>query len=268
MKPDKEGRKLFTMKANTVKSFYHKSSLLSNVKIAQDIYILEFAWEFTPPRAGQFFMLQPKAAGTFLPRPVSVYNYETGKKSVSFLVQTKGAGTKSFAEMTVGDATMLCGPLGNTFGEHLSLPSGKIALAGGGAGIAPLTFFAGVCAGQKIPFTFYAGFKSTPFGVSKNQTAPNTLEIVTEDGSTGRKGLITEYLDACDFSAVFACGPLPMLKAVAEKCRAAGTPCYVSMEQRMACGVGACLGCTITTKKGNKRCCKDGPIFNAEELFF
>jgi NAD(P)H-flavin reductase len=87
------------------------------------------------------------------------------------------------------------------------------------------------------------------------------------------KGRIPDYLDPSQYRAVFACGPVPMLKAVAAKCKQAGTPCYVSMEQRMACGVGACLGCTIKTTarqsgEANRHCCTDGPIFNAEEVIF
>ncbi|MDR3248072.1 MAG: dihydroorotate dehydrogenase, partial [Treponema sp.] len=76
------------------------------------------------------------------------------------------------------------------------------------------------------------------------------------------------FVDYQDYAAVFACGPTPMLKAVAEKSKAAGVPCFISMEARMACGAGACLGCTIATTGGNRRCCADGPIFPAEEVLF
>jgi NAD(P)H-flavin reductase len=90
--------------------------------------------------------------------------------------------------------------------------------------------------------------------------------IITEDGSLGEKGLVTDFLVPARYAAVFACGPLPMLRAVYQKCAVNGVPCYVSMETRMACGVGACLGCRINTKQGNRRCCKDGPVFDAGNI--
>ena len=92
--------------------------------------------------------------------------------------------------------------------------------------------------------------------------------IATENGKEGLKGRIPDFLEAEKYSAVCACGPEPMLKAVAEKCKKAGTPCFISLERHMACGAGACLGCTVKTINGNRRCCADGPIFNAEEIIF
>jgi NAD(P)H-flavin reductase len=121
----------------------------------------------------------------------------------------------------------------------------------------------------------YAGFKT---GFKKMEEkhlllGPAMLEaektiIATEDGKEGQKGRIPDFLEPENYAAVCACGPEPMLKAVAVKCKAAGVPCFVSMGRVMACGVGACLGCTVHTVNGNRRCCADGPIFNAEELIF
>jgi NAD(P)H-flavin reductase len=92
--------------------------------------------------------------------------------------------------------------------------------------------------------------------------------IATEDGTMGHTGRIPEFLDPSGYAAVYACGPEPMLRAVAVSAKQAGVPCFVSLERHMACGVGACLGCTVRTARGNRRCCADGPIFNAEEVFF
>jgi NAD(P)H-flavin reductase len=129
-------------------------------------------------------------------------------------------------------------------------------------GIAPL----GALARELEPrsFDFYAGFKDAQYGLEG--LSARTLVIATEDGSGGRRGLIPDFFSPGAYSVVYACGPLPMLKALYRSCRAAGVPCYVSMEEHMACGVGACLGCRVETRKGNRRCCADGPIFDAEDL--
>jgi NAD(P)H-flavin reductase len=92
--------------------------------------------------------------------------------------------------------------------------------------------------------------------------------VATEDGCEGCTGRIPDYLEGADYSAVYACGPEAMLRAVAKSCENAGTPCWLSLERRMACGVGACLGCTVATKAGNRRCCADGPIFSSQEVIF
>jgi NAD(P)H-flavin reductase len=92
--------------------------------------------------------------------------------------------------------------------------------------------------------------------------------VASEDGSEGKKGRIPDFLDPAEYAAVCACGPSAMLKAVAARSAAANVPCFVSIERRMACGVGACLGCTVKTKNGNRRCCADGPVFPAGEIVF
>jgi NAD(P)H-flavin reductase len=139
---------------------------------------------------------------------------------------------------------------------------GKIALVAGGVGIAPLSALGDELGGG---FDLYAGFRSRPFGLEFLEKKAGRLVIASEDGSGGRKGRIPDFLEAGEYRAVFACGPEPMLRALAEKC--GGVPCYISMERYMACGVGACLGCTVETAGGNRRCCADGPIFPAGDIF-
>ena len=117
-----------------------------------------------------------------------------------------------------------------------------------------------------IPYDLYAGFRSCSFGLEN--VRPRTLVVAAEDGSGGKKGRIPDFFKPDGYCAVFACGPEPMLKAVGNKCAASGTPCFVSMEKHMACGVGACLGCRVKTKDGNRSCCSDGPIFSFGELCF
>jgi len=264
--------------------------------------------KIVPPKAGQFFMIKPKRSGVFLGRPVSVamwepaikdqdyirrkaktkknpyYRYLTGKflesDTVRFMIARRGKGTQELTQMNIGEEAELVGPLGNAWTDFFPNYIGKpVALVSGGIGIAPMFALLGEMEiDEETPrpqFDFYAGFK-TGFKTDDEKhallgpvyTGVRELILATENGKSGLKGRIPDFLEPEKYSAVFACGPEPMLKAVAVKCKAAGVPCYVSMEKRMACGVGACLGCTVKTGSGNRRCCADGPIFNADEVVF
>jgi NAD(P)H-flavin reductase len=214
--------------------------------------------------AGQFFMIKPARTPVFLGRPVSVFS----ASPLTFVIARKGKGTEAVCAMRPGEEAELTGPLGNRFADFLpvtpsapALPA-RIALAGGGIGTAPLSAFAAELRGANRPYHFFAGFKTKAAVIPHDETRDN-FTVITEDGSEGAKGVVTDFLNPAEYTAVFACGPLPMLYAVSRSCAARGVPCFVSMEKRMACGVGACLGCTITTGTGNKRCCKDGPVFDA-----
>jgi len=219
-------------------------------------------------------MIKPKQSTVFLGRPISVNKWESD--TVSFLIVRRGQGTLELAAMRIGDEAELIGPLGNAWEDFL--PSAKkndskpIALVGGGIGIAPLIALQSETRGHV--FDFYAGFKKEFKKEEKrillgaDILEANKIIIATENGKDGHKGLITKFLKPEQYAAVCACGPEPMLKVVAAQCRAAGVPCFISMERRMACGVGACLGCTVRTDSGNRRCCADGPIFKADEVIF
>jgi NAD(P)H-flavin reductase len=163
--------------------------------------------------------------------------------------------------------------LGNRFADFLPEKTAglRVALLGGGIGAAPIFLFARELRQKNIDHVVWAGFKSGEAAIPRNEDCPatddgNALVITTEDGSLGRKGLVTDFPVPSHYDAVFACGSLPMLHAIGQKCAASGTPCFVSMEKRMACGVGACLGCRIETKQGGKHCCKDGPVFDAKDI--
>jgi NAD(P)H-flavin reductase len=254
--------------------------LIDNTSINDEIFRLDFVWKSTTqtqlasPKAGQFFMVKPKRSAVFLARPISVANFESD--TVRFLIARRGNGTLELAAMHTGDEAELIGPLGNTWADFLTTvknENGKpIALIGGGIGIAPL--LALLCEKLKYHFDFYAGFKKGLRSVEKNNLlgaayleAHNVI-IAAEDSKEGLKGRIPDFLEPEKYAAICACGPQPMLKAVVAKCAAAAVPCFISMERRMACGTGACLGCTVKTVNGNRRCCTDGPIFKAEEVIF
>jgi len=257
--------------------------------VTVDTIRLEFFWPGPAPRPGQFFLIKPRRTGAFLPRPFSVAGWKARKQkapaknqgqrgvdgggTLRFLVAMKGRGSRELAAMRPGEEAELTGPLGNTWPLEL-IPRGPVALIAGGIGIAPLLALASEL--EKKPnasvhepdgfvFDFYAGFKSGAFG---QKLKARNLIIATEDGSQGLKGRITEFFNPTGYKVVFACGPEPMLKTVVDICFDARVPCFMSVEKHIACGVGACLGCTVKTTGGNRRCCVDGPVFNAEELCF
>jgi NAD(P)H-flavin reductase len=195
--------------------------------------------------------------------------------------------------MGEGEEAEVTGPLGNAWEGFLPPEAKRVALIAGGVGAAPLLAFARELSAPREKsspgFDFYAGFKTAVPGNERFrrrrdavspvewlvtgavQDARQTL-IATEDGSQGKKGRIPDFLEPADYDAVFACGPEAMLKAVARRCKTPAkggraVPCFVSLERHMACGVGACLGCTVRTATGNRRCCADGPIFSAGDVF-
>jgi len=191
---------------------------------------------------------------------------------LQFLVTRRGKGSRDIVDIRPGEEAELIGPLGNCWplddippdyykGKHVA---GPVALVGAEVGIAPLLALATEL-GKKT-YDFYAGFRNVSYGL--DSIKPKAHIIATDDGSLGVKGPIQDYFTPKGYCRVFACGPEPMLKAVADVCIAGGVPCFISIEKQMACGVGACLSCKVHTIKGARRCCTDGPIFNAEEICF
>jgi dihydroorotate dehydrogenase (NAD+) catalytic subunit len=223
------------------------------------------------PEPGQFYLVKKSGSGVQFGRPISVYHAErteAKKLRVQFLILEKGKGTKEICHLSKGDFVHLSGPMGNTF----EAPSGnreKICICGGGIGIAPVANFA-----SSLPensYDFYASFKSGSYGIEKIRA--ENLFITTDDGSAGTKGMLSEIFTAESvrekgYSLIYACGPSPMLAYVQRVARESGVKCFLSVEKKMLCGEGACLGCSIKTRVGNRRVCKDGPVFDGEILEF
>ena len=189
-----------------------------------------------------------------------------------FLVVRRGRGSRELVDLRPGEEAELSGPFGNSWAQagipEVSAAS-PVALVAGGVGIAPLLAYIPEL-GERT-FDLYAGFRTGSFGLENLKSqAPKlrSLIVSTEDGSEGLKGQIPDFFIPSGYSRVLVCGPEPMLKVVGDACIASNVPCFVSVERHMACGVGACLGCTVKTIGGNRRCCTDGPIFSAEELCF
>jgi NAD(P)H-flavin reductase len=246
--------------------------LEKNTSVTDEYFILEFAWIKPVPKAGQFFMIKPIRSSVLLPRPVSIFEYNTDKKSVKFLIRKKGKGTEELSLLQTGEKVQLTGPLGNCWADFLP-ENGKAALVGGSAGVAPLAAL--VAEKPHFYFHFYAGFRKG-FREKEHENAimgtavkANRFSISAEDGGNALNGRIVDFLfSPQDFDVIFGCGPMPMMSALKKKCEDKNVPCFLSLESRFACGTGACLGCTINTTSGNRRCCKEGPIFNSREVIF
>lgn len=220
------------------------------------------------PVPGQFYMIHAKRSNCLLGRPISVYHAEKKNGTyVEFLILKKGKGTEELVSLEKDDDITLLGPLGNIF--PVPAKGSKVCIVGGGIGVAPVAGFA-----ESLPaasYDFFASFKSGSYGLD-NVKADN-LVITTDDGSVGVHGMLPSALTADtlksgNYSAVYACGPTPMLRYVKQIAEEAGIQAWLSMEARMACGMGVCLGCTIPTTQGYKRCCKDGPVFDGKLLDF
>ena len=246
--------------------------LRSNLSVTNEYFILQFSWDSSSPKAGQFFMIRPVRSSVFLPRPISIFEYDKDRKIVKFLIQKKGKGTEELFNLQTGEKVQLTGPLGNCWSDFLP-ENGKAALVGGSAGVAPLAAL--VAEKPDYYFHFFAGFRKG-FREKEHENAimgsalkAKKFSIAAEDGGNALNGRIVDFIfQPEDFDVIFGCGPLPMLNALKKKCEAKNVPCFLSMESRFACGVGACLGCTIHTSGGNRRCCKEGPIFSAGEITF
>ena len=249
--------------------------LIANQTINADTFVLSVKWDGPAPKAGQFFMIKPQRCSVFLPRPISIFEYNLDLGIVKFLIAKIGRGTEELFHIKPGDKIRLTGPFGNAWEKFLPgdvLNYGrKAGLIGGSVGVAPLAAL--VAEKPELNFYFLAGFKN---GFNNNEEESATLGsaekakklvLSAEDGKNALPGKITDYLfDLDTFSIIFACGSIALLNAVYKKCKEKNIPCFVSMESRMACGAGACFGCTISTVNGNSRCCSDGPIYKASEV--
>jgi dihydroorotate dehydrogenase electron transfer subunit len=218
---------------------------------------------FPAHRPGQFAMLRLDPSGTrldpLLPRPMAIYRRE-GQR-LEFRFQVVGRGTRVLAELAPGASLSLVGPLGNGF----ELPRGRALLIGGGTGIASLYELARQL-GPRARVALGARSRAALLGLADFEALGVELELATEDGSAGRRGLVTEGLQPRAGEELLACGPLPMLRAVRALGRAAGARSWVSLESPMACGFGICLGCVVPTRAGYRYVCTHGPVFDGAEL--
>lgn len=235
------------------------AKILTNRKVDQDFYLMTVKQE-NQARMGQFYMLRAWNTYPVLSRPISVFHAK--EDQVSFLYKVVGKGTEIFTALKEGDEIILDGPHGNGFPELEGKK--KIALVGGGVGIAPLYLAADTYkkADPSCQVDVYLGFSGAPILQEEYQAVAD--RVVVNVG-----GFVTDDIDPTAYDAIVTCGPGIMMKVLYEKCKTTGAsaPLYVSMENRMACGIGACLVCTCKTAGGNKKVCKDGPVFLGSEVF-
>lgn len=234
--------------------------ITDNKKIAEKTYFMSLEGDTSAiTKPGQFINI--KLDGFFLRRPISVCDCENGKLSIIYKVV--GNGTKKMSELPVGAELDILSGLGN--GYDTSKSGDCPVLIGGGVGVPPMYLLCKKLVSEGKKATVILGFNSEKevFGVDEFKATGAEVYVTTADGSVGTKGFVTDVLKNLDYTYFYTCGPMPMFKAIESIAKTSG---QYSFEERMGCGFGACMGCTCKTKYGNKRICKDGPVFEREEI--
>lgn len=248
------------------------SRVIFNKKLTGDVFELSLeAPEITKEfKAGQFVMLYLEDGVHLLPRPISICDGESGV--LRLVIRKVGYGTDYFSKLSTGDEISILGPLGNSF----ALSHGSSVIFGGGVGIPPM-----LCTAKALyekyseKVTAVLGFRDSNTFLTEDFTEYADVIICTDDGSLGERGNVIEVARRLNLNGdnIYACGPVPMLRGVKEYSAEIGASAQISLEERMACGVGVCLGCVVKTadindhsKVKNARVCKDGPVFFANEV--
>lgn len=246
-------------------------NVVSNEKLGDKHILVKLTSSSSLPemRPGQFAEVRvDNSATTFLRRPISIHYVDRSKNELWLLIQLVGDGTRKLAELKEGDNLNLVLPLGNGFSDPQSQQK-SLLLVGGGVGIAPLLELGHYLNGKGIHPTFLLGARSGKDLLQMSQFEQvGRVLVTTEDGSLGEKGFVTNHsvLTKEHFDKIYSCGPTPMMKAVAAFASKNNIDCEVSLENKMACGLGACLCCVTETQKGHKCVCSDGPVFNIKDL--
>lgn len=235
--------------------------IVQNSKIAKDVFkmVLEGDTQYIT-RAGQFINIE--LPELYLRRPISVCDYDD--KSVTIIYKVVGEGTEKMSKLEPGTELDILTGLGNGF--NLNCTGDRPLIIGGGVGTPPMYRLCKdlIKNGKKPVVILGFGSKDDVFFEEEFKSLGVDVHISTVDGSVGTKGFVTDVMkDITDFTYFYACGPMVMIKAV---CAATDIGGQVSLEERMGCGFGACMGCTIQTKNGSKRVCKEGPVFKKEDL--
>ena len=223
-------------------------------------------------KAGQFISLFSKDGSRLLPRPISLCEIDREGGRLRIVYRVAGAGTEEFSHLKAGDEVDILGPLGNGF--PIEEGKGKrVMLMGGGIGVPPMLEMAKQLNCEK---QIILGFRDELFLMDEFKQQ-GRVYVATEDGSAGIEGNVLDAIreNGLDAEIIYACGPMPMLRALKEYAEKNHIECWISMEERMACGIGACLACVCQSKEKdahsnvkNKRICKEGPVFRAEEVEF
>ncbi len=251
--------------------FQETAIIIRQEEIADDIYSM---WLRTDEiaahaRAGQFVSVYCNEGSRLLPRPISICEIDKRDSAIRIVYRVAGKGTAEFATLRTGNQLKVVGPLGNGFPQK----SQKAFLIGGGIGIPPMLQLAKELDCEK---QIILGYRDELFLLDEFR-GQGKVYIATEDGSAGTEGNVLDAIRENGLTAdiIYACGPAPMLRALKDYAAKKQIECWISMEERMACGLGACLGCVCKstnrdahTNVKNKRICKEGPVFRAEEVDF
>ena len=225
--------------------------VIRNEYVGEEMYLMEVEGKFKG-EMGQFYMLRAWDNYPLLSRPISIH--DISENSITFLYKVVGEGTKILSKLKSSESIKLEGPYGNGYEKV----EGKVGVVGGGIGIAPLYFVA-----KNIPnCDAYLGFRNEPILIDKYNEICNEVNVAV--GNT----FVTDIIDVEKYDYILTCGPTPMMEKLVSMVEKTNTKLFVSLENHMACGVGACLVCTCKTKFGNKKTCKDGPVFRGEDVIF
>lgn len=247
-------------------------NLIENIHLGNAYSLLKFSgnevlFSELGIKPGQFIQILPPGNSTLLRRPISICDVDYDRNELWILVRKAGRGTKAIINAVPGTSLNVIMPLGKGFSAPTKSNS-KVILIGGGVGVAPLLLLGQeLSRSHKVTFLLGARTESDLLLISEFNKHGN-VALSTEDGSAGEEGFVTANSVLNEpFDSIYCCGPLPMMKAVAEIAKKRQINCEVSLENNMACGIGACLCCVEDTKdKGNVCVCTDGPVFNIEQL--
>lgn len=248
------------------------AKVLSQREIAPRIYDLWLEADLAAQaRPGQFIGVYPKNAATLLPRPISICEVNGDRTALRIVYRVAGQGTAEFSSLKENDGVYILGTLGNGF--PLEEGRGKRCfLVGGGIGVPPILQLAKELEGEK---SIVVGYRDSNLFLTEDFAKYGQVYVATEDGSRGTKGNVLDAIaeNGLQADVLYACGPMPMLRAVKRYAAEQGIRAYISLEEHMACGVGACLGCVVKTRDTdahshvhNARICTDGPVFDAQEV--
>ncbi len=247
-------------------------TVVSQKQIAAQIYDLWLETELAKDaHAGQFAAVYPHNAATLLPRPISICEVDSDRSRLRLVYRVAGKGTAEFAACRAGDTLDVLGVLGNGFPVEKAAGR-KVFLMGGGIGIPPMLQLAKELEAER---QILLGYRDQDLFLQEDLGKYGQVYIATEDGSVGVQGNVMDIIrvNALQADMIMACGPMPMLRAVKQYAEEQGIDAYISLEERMACGVGACLGCVCRTSGidhhshvNNARICTDGPVFEAKEV--
>lgn len=253
-----------------------RAEIIENRRVASDIFKLTVKplELFLEPLAGQFFMLQVgEGFDPLLRRPLSIY--DTLESSLVFLYRIRGRGTTLLSQKKGGQIISLTGPFGKPYPEP---DSREVLLVAGGLGIASLNYLIRRLSEKGYLLRLLVGARTRDEIILSDRLMPfvSELLIATDDGSEGVKGTVLDLLQEKGLThdeskgkpVIYACGPGPLLRAVDAFAMRGGLRAYLSVEERMACGMGACLGCVIMTRDGYKRVCKEGPVFREGDILW